>query len=132
MQALTFLELPSSFKPDIPMSVQLREERRLLFENKYERVFVDVKDHKILLAACLYLGTSFEKLAYSSFTRKTGRNYDLYAIIQYMVTRKLYRVSYLQQNVFIERKIMNYKRQLSLLKDQQKYIDLYIYLDSLL
>jgi len=132
MQAITYVELPESFKPDIPMSVQLREERRLLFKNKHERVFVDVKDHKILLAACFYLGTSFEKLAYSSFTRKTGRNYDLYAIIQYLVTRKLYRLCYLQQNVFIERRIMNYKRLLSLLKDQQKYIDLYKYLDSLL
>jgi hypothetical protein len=132
MQTITYVGLPDSFKADIPMSVQLREERRLLFENKYERVFVDVKDHKILLAACLYLNTSFEKLAYSAFTRKTGRNYDLYAIIQYLVTRKLYRLCYLQQNVFIERKIMNYKRQLLLLKDQQKYIDLFNYLDTLL
>jgi hypothetical protein len=64
-------------------------------------------------------------------TRTTGRNYDLFAIVYYLRTRNICTLDHLINFVFIGRNIQNYKRHILKIEAQEKYINLFTYLDSL-
>ena len=129
-QTIKYLELPTSFNPTKPMSVQLRDERLKLFHRKKEIVAVTTK-HPLILEACKYLQKTFIEIISMKATRSTGRNYDLFAIVYYLRTRNICTLDQLINVVFIGRNIQNYKRHISKIEAEQKYINLFTYLDSL-
>ena len=129
-QIIKYLELPTSFNPKKPMSVQLRDERLKLFHRKKEFTPVTTK-HPLILEACKYLQKTFIDIISMKATRSTGRNYDLFAIVYYLRTRNICTLDQLINVVFIGRNIQNYKRHISKIEVQQKYINLFTYLDSL-
>jgi hypothetical protein len=130
MQTIQYLELPESFSPKVPMSVQLRNERLKLFPVKKVIEPVTCK-HPIIAAACKKLGVTFENLALVKATRHTGCNLNLFAIVYYFRSRNLCKLSYLQKYIFTHRDIYNYKRHIPQFIDKKKYIDLFNYLDTL-
>ena len=129
-QTIKYLELPTSFNPKKPMSVQLRDERLKLFHRKKEIVAVTTK-HPLILEACKYLQKTFIEIISMKATRTTGRNYDLFAIVYYLRTRNICTLDHLINFVFIGRNIQNYKRHIPKIEAQEKYINLFTYLDSL-
>ena len=130
IQTIKYLELPTSFNSKKPMSVQLRDERLKLFHKKKEIVTVTTK-HPLILEACKYLQKTFIDIISMKATRSTGRNYDLFAIVYYLRTRNICTLDHLIQYVFTGRNIQNYKRHISRIEAQAKYINLFNYLDSL-
>jgi hypothetical protein len=130
MQTIQYLELPESFDPKLPMSVQLRNERLKLFNNKKENIPVTT-DHPLILEACKFLQKTLFEIVSKKSTRTTGRNYDLFAIVYYFRTRNICTLEYLRRYVFTNRNILNYRKHLPKLQSQQKYIDLFNYLDSI-
>ena len=129
-QTIKYLELPTSFNPKKPMSVQLRDERLKLFHRNKEIVPVTTKN-ALLLEACNYLQKTFIEIISMKATRTTGRNYDLFAIVYYFRSRNICTLDQLINVVFIGRNIQNYKRHIPKIEAQQKYINLFTYLDSL-
>lgn len=130
IQTIKYLELPTSFNPNKPMSVQLRDERLKLFHRKKEVSQVTIK-HPLILEACNYLQKTFTEIISMKATRSTGRNYDLFAIVYYLRTRDICTLDQLINVVFLGRNIQNYKRHIPKIEAQQKYINLFTYLDSL-
>ena len=130
MQTIKYLELPDSFDPKIPMSVQLRNERLKLFPKKKEFIPVTT-NHPLILEACNFLQKTLNEIVSMKGTRTTGRNYDLFAIVYYFRTRNICTLEYLRRYVFTNRNILNYRKHLPKLQSQQKYIDLFNYLDSI-
>lgn len=130
IQTIKYLELPTSFNPNKPMSVQLRDERLKLFHRKKEVSQVTTK-HPLILEACKYLEKTFIDIISMKATRTTGRNYDLFAIVYYLRSRDICTLDNLIKYVFIGRNIQNYKRHIPKIEAQQKYINLFTYLDSL-
>ena len=130
MQTIKYLELPDSFDPKLPMSVQLRNERLKLFPNKKFIEAVTPND-PLILEACKFLQKTFNEIVSKKATRTTGRNYDLFAIVYYFRTRNICTLEYLRRYVFTNRNILNYRKHLPKLQSQQKYIDLFNYLDSI-
>ena len=130
IQTIKYLELPTSFNPNKPMSVQLRDERLKLFHRKKEVSLVTTKN-ALILEACNYLEKSFIDIISMKATRSTGRNYDLFAIVYYLRSREICTLDQLINVVFSGRNIQNYKRHIPKIEAQQKYINLFTYLDSL-
>lgn len=130
MQTIRYLELPESFTPNVPMSVQLRKERLKLFPEKKIVEPVTCK-HPLIAAACNKLNVTFEEIAMIKASRHTGCNLNLFAIVYYFRSRNLCKLSYLQKYIFKERDIYNYKRHIPQFINQKKYIDLFNYLDTL-
>ena len=130
IQTIKYLELPTSFNSKKPMSVQLRDERLKLFTRRKEVAPVTTK-HPLILEACKYLQKTFTDIISMKATRTTGRNYDLFAIVYYLRTRNICTLDHLIQYVFTGRNIQNYKRHISRIEAQAKYINLFNYLDSL-
>ena len=129
-QTIKYLELPTSFNPKKPMSVQLRDERLKLFTRQKEVAPFTTKN-ALLLEACNYLQKTFTDIISMKATRTTVRNYDLFEIVYYLRTRNICTLDHLINFVFIGRNIQNYKRHISKIEAQEKYINLCTYLDSL-
>lgn len=131
MQVIKYLELPSSFDPKLPMSVQLKAERLKLFANKKKEFIPVTVNDPLILEACNFLQKTLNDILSMKGTRTTGRNYDLFAIVYYFRTRNICTLEYLRRYVFTNRNILNYRKHLPKLQSQQKYIDLFNYLDSI-
>lgn len=130
MQVLKYLELPSSFDPKLPMSVQLRNERLKLFPKK-KCIDPVTPDDPLILAACNFLEKTFIEIALLKGTRTIGRNLDLFAIVYYFRSRNICTLEYMRRYVFTQREIRNYRRHIPELMKEQKYNDLFNYLDSI-
>jgi hypothetical protein len=130
MQTIQYLELPSSFEPNVPMSVQLKKERLKLFPIKKVVEPVTCK-HPIIAEACKKLNITFDELALIKASRHTGCNLNLFAIVYYFRSRNICKLSYLQKYIFTQRDIYNYKRHIPQFIDKKKYIDLFNYLDEM-
>lgn len=128
MQIAKYYELPKSFDLDMPMSKQLIIERDKLFNN----IFVNNDpDNTIIKHACEFLKTSIIKLTVIKSTKYTGRNYDLFAIVYYLKSRKVYTLAYMSKHIFTSRNLKNYQRDSNLYLQEPKYINLFNYLDSI-
>lgn len=131
IQTIKYLELPTSFNPNKPMSVQLRDERLKLFTRRKKELAQVTTKHPLILEACKCLQKTFFDIISMKATRSTGRNYDLFAIVYYLRSRNICTLDQLINVVFIGRNIQNYKRHIPKIEAQQKYINLFTYLDSL-
>ena len=142
MAVLQYIDLPKSFDKNTPMSVQLRAERLKLFpqtnkdkmlnlRNLKKYPDIDTPEFPLLQEACNYLNINFALLNSKKATKYTGPNYDLFALVYYLKSRKVYTLFFMQKYIFTERNIENYSRHIQHFIAQQKYINLFNYLDSL-
>lgn len=128
MQIVKYFEMPKSFDLDMPMSKQLRIERDKLFNNIYTNNY---PDNDILKHACKFLKTNIIQLTLIKSTKYTGRNYDLFAIVYYLKTRKKYTIAYMSKYIFTNRNLKNYLRDSNIYLKDIKYINLFNYLDTI-
>jgi len=142
MAVLQYIDLPKSFDKNTPMSVQLRAERLKLFpqtnkdkllnlRNLKKYPNIDTPEFPLLQEACDFLNINFALLNSKKATKYTGPNYDLFALVYYFKSRNIYTLVFMQKFIFTERNIENYSRHIQHFIAQQKYIDLFNYLDSL-
>ena len=139
MAVLKCVDFPKSFDKDTPMSVQLKAERLKLFPPKYKEKIglkkkyedFDTPDFPLLAEACDFLDINFAVLNSKKATKYTGPNYDLFALVYYFKSRKVYTLVFMQKYIFTERNVENYSRHIQHFVAQQKYINLFTYLDSL-
>jgi hypothetical protein len=139
MAVLQCIDFPKSFDRDIPMSVQLRAERLKLFPQKYKEKIglkkkyedIDTPDFPLLAEACDFLDINFAVLNSKKATKYTGPNYDLFALVYYFRRRNIYTLVFMQKYIFTERNVENYSRHIQHFIAQEKYINLFTYLDSL-
>ena len=142
MAVLQCVDFPKSFDRDIPMSVQLKAERLKLFpQTKKDKMLnlrnikkypdIDTPEFPLLQEACDYLNINFAVLNSKKATKYTGPNYDLFALVYYFRRRNIYTLVFMQKYIFTERNVDNYSRHIQHFIAQQKYINLFTYLDSL-
>jgi hypothetical protein len=154
-KVIQYLGMPDSFKKDIPMSVQLKAERLKLFpQNKKQKAEIARRNYsheqvtKVLSfnkvesiettafyfinEACAFLDINFDDFNTKKANKYTGVNYDLYSLVYYLRSREVCKLSFMQQYIFIERNIYNYKRHIPDYINKKRYIDLFNYLDTLL
>jgi hypothetical protein len=142
MQVIKYLELPYSFDPKLPMSVQLKAERLKLFpqtnkdkmlnlRNIKKYPDIDTPEFPLLAEACDFLDINFAVLNSKKATKYTGPNYDLFALVYYFRRRNIYTLVFMQKYIFTERNVENYSRHIQHFIAQEKYINLFTYLDSL-
>jgi hypothetical protein len=143
MQKVNYVKLPTSFKKNIPMSVQLKAERLKLFpqtkkgkllnlRNLKKYPDIDTPDFPLLQQACDYLDINFALLNSKKATKYTGVNYDLFALVYYLRRRDVYTLVFMQKYIFTERNIYNYSRHIKNFINNKRYIDLFNYLDTLI
>jgi len=114
------------------MSVQLKAERLKLFPQNKSVIYIDTPDDPLLKKALDFLNISFSQIYLVKGNKYTGTNYDLFAIVYYLRSRNICKLSFMQKYIFTQRNIYNYKRHVPNFINKRKYIDLYKYLDSLL
>lgn len=142
MAVIQCIDFPKSFDRETPMSVQLRAERLKLFpQTKKDKMLnlrnlkkypdIDTPEFSLLQQACNYLDINFALLNSKKATKYTGINYDLFALVYYFRRRNIYSIVFMQKYIFTARSVRNYSRHIQHFIAQQKYIDLFNYLDSL-
>ena len=131
MAVLQCVDYPKSFDKDTPMSVQLKAERLKLFPQNKSAIYIDTPDDPFLKKALDFLNISFSQIYLVKGNKYSGTNYDLFAIVYYLRSRKICTLSFIQKYIFTERSIYNYKRHVPNFINKRKYIDLFNYLDSL-
>lgn len=131
MAVLEYIDFPKSFDKGTPMSVQLKAERLKLFPKNKSVIYIDTPDDPFLRKALDFLNISFSQIYLVKGTKYTGTNYDLFAIVYYLRSRKICTLSFVQKYIFTERNVYNYKRHVPNFINKRRYIDLFTYLDSL-